>query len=265
MPTVARGRAGGGLDRGDDRAGARPRPVGHGEGRVAARHRHRGAAQHRLRGAAQLGVVEAVVGADDDDVRPGREVGSVEDPQPGVLDVAVDAAEPITNGRPPWPRSASTCCSAPPTVTTSSRDGLEAQAPQLAHDILLAVARVVGDEGEPLPARAARRDGLDRARASARRRPRRSRRGRAGRGQMCVGAERVSPRRLSCTGARPLSSPLVLAWHPRPAAATRRASLPLRRAAGAATAAQTTTSTAAARAARGRSRARRSPTPRAQG
>ena len=73
------------------------------------------------------------------------------------------AAEPITKAV-ACPDSASTCCRAPPAVTTSSREAWKPRPPQLAHDVLLAVARVVGHEGQPPPGRAQRADGLDRTR-----------------------------------------------------------------------------------------------------
>ena len=63
-----RGRPGGRLDRGEDRAGARPGAAGHRQGRVAAGREQRGAALQRQGRGQQLLVVELPVAGDDDHV-----------------------------------------------------------------------------------------------------------------------------------------------------------------------------------------------------
>jgi hypothetical protein len=102
------------------------------------------------------------VTAEHDDVGAIGEVRAVEDPQAGIGHVAMDRDRSdhvrrrvLGLGQHVLQRS------------TDGHDllarGLEAQAPQLAHEVLLTVARVVGDEGQPASRGAQRVDRVDRA------------------------------------------------------------------------------------------------------
>ena len=73
---------------------------------------------------------------------------------------STSACAPITNAAPPPRARASRYCSAAPTVTTSSSDGLEAEPPELAHELLGRVPDVVGEERDALAGLAQRGDGL---------------------------------------------------------------------------------------------------------
>ena len=110
---------------------------------------------------------------------------------------------------PPRPRPARAAARRP-TVTTSSQRGLEAQAPELAHELLASSgARRWSRSATPLARRPQRGHRLRRLAAWARRRPRRSRRGRAGRGRSRrTSGERARRRGLSCPPCvRPRSPP----------------------------------------------------------
>ena len=95
-----------------------------------------GAAQHRLRGDAQLAVVEALVVGDHDDVGAGRELGVVDDPQPRLGDVVDDRL------RADHVRGAAARAVREHELERGAgrhhlvERGLEAQPPQLAHDLL---------------------------------------------------------------------------------------------------------------------------------
>ena len=127
---------------------AGPRAVGHREGRVAARAPHLGPAQHGLHRAAQLGEVEALVAADHDDLGAIGQVGVVEDPQAGVGHVAVHGLR-ADHERRRVPGLGQHVLQRAARGDDLLARGLEAEAPQLAHEVVLAVARVVGHEGQP--------------------------------------------------------------------------------------------------------------------
>ena len=133
--------------------------MGSGEGRVARGAHQLGAAQDGLEGAAQLGVVEALVACDDDDVGARGEVGAVEDPQPRVGHV------PVHRRRADDERGRVAGLRQHELDGAADRDdllarGTEAEAPELAHELVLAVARVVRDERDALAGLAQRGDGV---------------------------------------------------------------------------------------------------------
>ncbi len=165
LADVLRDDARGRLDRRHDGAAARPRAVGHGEEGVAPRG-HDGRAPHRgLRRLAQLGVVEAVVRADDHDLRARGERRVVHDPQPRLLHVAVQRRRADDDGR-----GAVVAVALGEVELHRAADrhdlldrGLEAEAPELADLLLGAVAPVVGDERDALARHAQRGQRLGRA------------------------------------------------------------------------------------------------------
>ena len=125
-------------------------------------HDERRAPQDGLDRAAQLAVVEVVVRGDDDDVRAGREVRAVEDPQAGVEDVAVDGGRADDVRGPVIGLGEDELQRAADRHDLLARR-LEAEAPQLADVLVVAVAAVVRDEGDALVRLAQRRDRLLRA------------------------------------------------------------------------------------------------------
>ena len=146
---------------GDHGAGARLLAVGLGMGGVARGGEQVGAAQHRLHGVAQVVVDQLRGPGDHDDLGAGGEVGAVQDAQAGVAWRNI-AGVPITKAVLPRRCSASTCCIAPPTVTTSRS---EARRPsRLGDQVLAGLVRVVGGEDEPLAGVAQLRQRVDGAR-----------------------------------------------------------------------------------------------------
>ena len=180
LPTVRR-RAGGGLDGRDDRAGARPRAVGHREGRVAARRTRarrragrpapRRAARRSRSSSWPATTTTSAATARSEPLRIRR---------PASLDVAVDRRRADRRTRSRGRVSASTYCSAPPTVTTSSREAWKPRRQSLRTTSSSPWRPSLVTKASPCRPRAARRPPRRRA-AWARRRPRRSRRGRAAR------------------------------------------------------------------------------------
>ena len=151
------------LDGGEQRARGRPRAVGHRERGVAGDADQLGAAQHGLGGGAQLAVVEVLVATDDDDIGAARELRVVDDPQPGVGDV-VDERLGADHER----GAAAGALGEDELERRAGGDhlverGLEAEAPELAHELLGGVTGVVGEEGDALAGLAQRVDGLRRA------------------------------------------------------------------------------------------------------
>ena len=118
-----RGRAAGGLDRGQQRAGARPQAVGHRVGRVAGGGQEVGAPLDGERGGAQVVVGELLGGGHHDHLGARGEVGPVHDLQarPRATWRCI-ASVPTTNAVRPVRVSASRCCMAPPEVTTSASE-----------------------------------------------------------------------------------------------------------------------------------------------
>ena len=100
--------------------------------------------------------------ADHDDVGAIGHVGVVEDPQAGVGHVAVHGVGADHEGR-RVPGLGQHVLQRAARGDDLLARGLEAQAPQLAHEVVLAVARVVGHEGQPATRRAQGGHGLDRA------------------------------------------------------------------------------------------------------
>ena len=147
------------LDRGEDRARAGPRAVGHRERPVAGDADQLGAAQHGLRRDPQLAVVERRR-APPTTTMSARVANSVlfTIRSPASATWSTSACEPITNAAPPVARSASTNWSAAPHGDDLVDARLEAEPPELAHELLRRVADVVGQEARsPCPPRAARR------------------------------------------------------------------------------------------------------------
>jgi hypothetical protein len=103
------------------------------------------------------------VGRDHDDVGPGALVPHRADAQARAGDMVVDRHGADDHRRLPAPLRAREADGRADRDDLLAR-GLEAQAPQLAHVVLVRAARVVRDERQPLAGRAQGRDGLDRPR-----------------------------------------------------------------------------------------------------
>ena len=158
------GAPGGGLDRREHRAAARPRAVGHREGGVAREADQRGAAQHGLGRGAQLGVVEALVVGDHDDVGARRELRVVDDPQAGGRRRGRPA--PASRSRTPRRRRSARrarTAAAAPAVTTSASEAWKPRRHSLRTNSSGRAAGVVGHEHDPLAGLAQRRERLGRA------------------------------------------------------------------------------------------------------
>ena len=114
------------------------------------------AAQHRLGRDPQLVVVEVLVRADDHDVGAGGERRAVEDPQPGFGDV-VDQRLRADHVRRAAPAAGEQELERGADRHDLGERGLEAEPPQLAHEVLGGVTDVVGEEQHATrPPRAAR-------------------------------------------------------------------------------------------------------------
>ncbi len=120
MPAISATRPRGGLDRGQDRAGAGP---------VAARHRHRrvvagrdqsGAAVERQLRGQQLVVVEAAVPGDDDDAAPRAPPRPPAPSAPASATISCSVGAPITKAPPPAAASPARRATTMPAVTIRS-------------------------------------------------------------------------------------------------------------------------------------------------